>query len=330
MVHLEAAYKTVIPVSPATEGYNTERLAVERYEFPAPKPAQTKTAFLWTHSNGFHKETLHPLMHRFIRQLRQLSQYDHTDIHFVSFDARNHGDSALLNEGKHIPYFSWFDQSFDTRQVIKEMRLKEDYDTLIGVGHSFGATSMINLEFFYPKTFDGLCMLEPVIRDEVLDVEIRNEFPPIKFTDKRRDTWDSREACFKALAPRPFWRDLHPEVLENYVKFALYDTPDGKVKLKCPKEEERDVYKVGFVPSINAFASLRAVSIPVRFVLAHGSVFTDPTIGGLLREQSPRVSVDMVDGTHMVPGEKPDDIVPSIVALTNDVNTEKNRKAAKL
>lgn len=72
------------------------------------------------------------------------------------------------------------------------MRLKEDYDTFIGVGHSFGATSMINLEFLYPKTFDGLCMLEPVIKDEVLDVAIRNEFPPIKFTDKRRDTWDSR------------------------------------------------------------------------------------------------------------------------------------------
>lgn len=64
------------------------------------------------------------------------------------------------------------------------------------------------------------------------------------------------EECFKSLSGRPFWRDLHPEVLQNFVvskssddwhntlkrrsmkQYALYDTEEGTVKLKCPKEEE--------------------------------------------------------------------------------------------
>lgn len=35
----------------------------------------------------------------------------------------------------------WFDNALDTKQVIDKMKLKK-YDQLIGVGHSFGATSM--------------------------------------------------------------------------------------------------------------------------------------------------------------------------------------------
>lgn len=30
----------------------------------------------------------------------------------------------------------------DTKQVIDQMRLKSDYNVLIGIGHSFGATSV--------------------------------------------------------------------------------------------------------------------------------------------------------------------------------------------
>lgn len=104
MSRLVPTSTTTIPVSQATEGYDVAKLVVEKHEFPAPQqPAREKIAFLWSHANGFNKEVMHPLMRRFLTQLRKLEQYNHTDVHFIAWDARNHGDSARLNEGHHTP-----------------------------------------------------------------------------------------------------------------------------------------------------------------------------------------------------------------------------------
>lgn len=98
-MYLEPTSKYVIPVHPSsTEGWATQKLSVDKHEFPAGKKSNRKVAYLWSHSNGFHKESLHPLMRRFKDHLRSLREYDQTDITFISWDARNHGDSARLNE----------------------------------------------------------------------------------------------------------------------------------------------------------------------------------------------------------------------------------------
>ncbi|KAF7721799.1 hypothetical protein EC973_004124 [Apophysomyces ossiformis] len=130
-----------IPVSPRTEGYKVQQLAVELHRFPAPKARHQKWAFVWSHCNGFHKEIFHPVMRRLRDHMRTQSQYDHIDLDFVAWDARNHGDSARLNEGTFLDSYTWFDNAMDTLQVIEHFELKE-YDALFGVGHSFGATSM--------------------------------------------------------------------------------------------------------------------------------------------------------------------------------------------
>jgi uncharacterized alpha/beta hydrolase family protein len=36
----------------------------------------------------------------------------------------------------------WSDNAMDTKQVIDEFQLDTGYDQFIGIGHSFGATSM--------------------------------------------------------------------------------------------------------------------------------------------------------------------------------------------
>lgn len=38
----------------------------------------------------------------------------------------------------------WFDHAMDTQQVITSFNLQTDYDAVIGVGHSFGASAMYN------------------------------------------------------------------------------------------------------------------------------------------------------------------------------------------
>ena len=46
-------------------------------------------------------------------------------------------------------------------------------------------------EFFFPKTFDGICLIEPVIGSNIDDVEVRAKYPTMA-SYKRRDTWDSK------------------------------------------------------------------------------------------------------------------------------------------
>lgn len=99
MPRLVPAEYHFIPVSAVTEGHDVQRLAIEKHIFPALKPARQRIAFLWSHSNGFHKESLHPVMRRFLSNLRSKSGLDDVDVHFIAWDARNHGDSARLNEG---------------------------------------------------------------------------------------------------------------------------------------------------------------------------------------------------------------------------------------
>ena len=89
-------------------------------------------------------------------------------------------------------------------------------------------------EFLCPKTFDGLCIPEPVLNKEIPPYTYAINFPPAIGALKRRDTWRTRygycyfyildlpnivgsEDCFKALDGRPFWKDFHIEALENYV-----------------------------------------------------------------------------------------------------------------
>ncbi|KAI7885233.1 alpha/beta-hydrolase [Lichtheimia hyalospora FSU 10163] len=306
MSRLEPILSTAIPVHPATQGSDVQRLAVEKHTYPAPmEPVERSLAFVWSHANGFCKEMMHPLMRRFATQLRSLPAFQHTTFDFYAWDARNQD--------------GWLDNAMDTVQVIKEMGLKKNYDKVIGVGHSFGGSAMIIAEFFFPHIFDGLCILEAVIAKQFVPFKIRSNFPAIKTTLKRRDTWPNREECFKSLSGRPFWRDLHPEVLQNFVQYALYDTQEGTVKLKCPKEEEHLVYLAGAYGSPVAFNSLKSVTVPVHMVHGDKSTFTDASTAKDIKALSHHVSSAVLDGSHMIPVEKPDALVPEIVYLTERV-----------
>lgn len=153
----------IIPVSPLTEGFDKQQqLAINIHEYPSPSSSSLKKiVFLFSHANGLCKECFHPIMRRLIDYLRNLTEYDHTDITFISWDGRNQGDSALLNEGtlsssckwlliiKTVIFNplsfildSWIDHSLDMKQIVDFYNLKEDSNQLIGVGHSYSATCM--------------------------------------------------------------------------------------------------------------------------------------------------------------------------------------------
>ncbi|ORZ01062.1 Alpha/beta hydrolase family-domain-containing protein [Syncephalastrum racemosum] len=307
-----------IPVHNATVGHDCQRLAVEKHVFPSPQPPKQTITFLWSHANGFHKESMHPLVSAFIRHLRTQPQYDDVAMEVFLWDARNHGDSARLNEGILQPDYLWFDNAMDTLQVIQELKIRKCCDFLIGVGHSFGATSMVLCEFLYPNTFDGLALMEPIIKDSIPPTAIRALYP-IMASKNRRDTWPSREECLRQLAPRPFWKAFDPEVLKLYVEYGMYETPEGSIKLKCPKEQEFRIFDVTPYSQMTAHKVLRLLTIPVHIIYALGSHLLKPEESHIMTGQNRLVSVDFIEGSHMVPNEKPKDMALFIAPIVQSV-----------
>ncbi|KAI7904316.1 Alpha/Beta hydrolase protein [Cokeromyces recurvatus] len=326
-MYLKPTSTFVIPVHPSTEGADVQKLVVDKHEFTSTysQGAHKKIAFLFSHSNGFHKEAFHPLMKRFLNHLRSLREYDEIDITFISWDARNHGDSARINEGTYLESYRWFDNAMDTKQVIDNMELNINYDQFIGVGHSFGATCMLLCEFFYPNTFNGLCVIEPVMSMFMMDYEIRIQLPVLS-SKKRRDEWSSRKECRESFLKSPFFKLLHPEVLDNYVNYGMYETDQGTIKLKCEREQEYHVFRWYQYDTYTAYKSLPSLKIPTHFVYALDSNFLGPDDSNIVNnENKEHISVDFVKGTHMVPNEIPEVIIPEIMKLIERINAARNK-----
>ncbi|ORX49132.1 alpha/beta-hydrolase [Hesseltinella vesiculosa] len=315
MAPLHPSATFTLPVSPMTLGHDTQKLVANKYCFHAPQPAITKMALVVSHSNGFNKETLEPMISAIVQAIHRQPQYQHTDLCVYSWDARNHGDSALTNRGHLLETYNWFDHTMDTKQILDYFELAEKYDAVVGVGHSYGATAMLMLEHMYPKSFNALCCIEPVLVPDIMETEVR-AMSPILSSLKRRDTWPNRAAAFESLNGRGFWKTFDPEVLQLYVDTALYDTPEGTVMLKTAKEQEYHVFVMGYYTSSIAYHAVRGVLIPIHFIYADNSTYVPIDPVAELPAMNPKlVTCVSIPGTHMVPNEKPESIAPQVLNL---------------
>ncbi|KAF8336443.1 Alpha/beta hydrolase fold-1, partial [Cantharellus anzutake] len=215
-----------------------------------------------------------------IKHLIELSDNPRTGIHvdeIWSFEAVNHGDSALINEGKLGDVFDWMDNARDILSFVENYipdgpfvptttplpthlprvspdvaaeRRKQGFKhrNLVGIGHSLGGCSIANAASANSNLFHSLTLVDPIIY-----------FQPSEWTTRfavsaltRRQRWDSRKGEALLLFKKsPFFGAWKPEVLELYVKYALADIPrekGGGVKLKMSGFSEASVFVEQFFP----------------------------------------------------------------------------------
>ncbi|KAG2180244.1 hypothetical protein INT43_004033, partial [Umbelopsis isabellina] len=311
MPKLEVTKSYTIPAHESTKNGPRLQLVIEQHSFPAKAPtAATRTVnVLWSHANGFHKESLHPLMRRVANQLK--TDYQNVNFEFYAWDARNHGDSARLNEKELHETFSWQDHAYDIRQIVDVLELKTPECQLIGVGHSVGATSTILCEFRFPGTFDAILALEPILSVQVLPEEIRLSSPWLS-SRNRRDTWDSTEDAYKFFSKRKFYKTWDPEVLDLYVvgenfrgwhEYGLYQDDNGKMRLKCSPEQEYAVYWYDHHAHHIAWRSLRALRIPIHILFVAPSTTFQLDELKHFEDIAPTGTYTIVKGGHLIPLE---------------------------
>ncbi|CAO3628267.1 unnamed protein product [Mucor fragilis] len=309
-------------------GQEPQSLSVNKHDFPG-KNSDRRVAFLFSHATGYHKETFHPIMKRFKDQLRSQREYDQTDITFISWDDRHHGDSARLNEGCLSEDYRMTDNALDTKQVVEFFDLKARYDYLIGVGHSLGSCTLLLCEYYYPKTFDGLFLVEPVVYASIKKAISVSQLV-VKALQKRTEEWKEAEEFRESLLFKKVYKVFHPEVFELYASYGLYQTDDHTYKLKCARRSEEIIFRNSFNESYMCSKAIRELTIPTQLLLATNSVFTaSESWKEISKYNSNLLGLDVLKGTHMLPYEQPDAVIPYLINLTSRVVITREKSLLK-
>ncbi|KAF5348070.1 hypothetical protein D9758_010022 [Tetrapyrgos nigripes] len=259
-------------------------------------PVEGGNTLFFAHANGFPKETWEPTLLSFLSSSQTQSQVRE----IWTWDAANHGDSALLNEGKLDALFTGRNAVRDfltfllyyipdpshpiverlpthlPRLPVKETarRLQQGFSNgIIGVGHSFGGTVCTVSAMCAPSLFQSLILIDPVIC-----------YPDIKFPQRRnvlvlgalarQSVWKDRDTARQDFLRSPFFQAFDSKVLDLYVERGLYDAQrEGDdsagtvVRLKMPPVQEANVFINAPSGSAEAWVRLWRGELPEKVAL---------------------------------------------------------------
>ncbi|KAF9256028.1 hypothetical protein L218DRAFT_937079 [Marasmius fiardii PR-910] len=213
----------------------------------------------FAHANGFNKETWEPTLAALLSLPTSQSSIQEVWV----WEAANHGDSALLNEGNLNSLFHWRNAARDLvtffthylpskassealpthlpRLLQSETanRIKHGlYDsnagvktrTIVGVGHSFGGCVSTLTSLSSPNNSNGntnffslLILIDPVIKFPN-PVGDRRSNDFAKSAIVRRSTWASRVAAKDAFLKSDFFKRWDTRVLDLYVEGGLVES----------------------------------------------------------------------------------------------------------
>jgi len=221
----------------------------------------------------------------------------------VAMDGRGHGDSAPASSPEG---YAWRGYAEDVARVGRALLAETGASRVaLGLGHSFGGTSMLGAASHHPNLFERLVLVDPVI--PVRDTESREARAHVEeLVDRarrRRAEWPSRAEAREWFAERELFARWEDRALDLYVLDGLADRPDGAVELKCSGDVEAEIFARGGAVDVAAWA--RGVSVPTLFLWAVRGNFSRSRYEQLVGSM-PRARVEDVDAGHLVPMERPD------------------------
>ena len=254
----------------------------------------TGPALLLAHATGLHGRAWGPLGPALAEVFR-----------CWSFDFRGHGDAGRPQPA----VFDWREFGEDVLAVVDALGL----DQPCGFGHSQGATAMLLAEQARPGTFGALYLFEPVPVPAAGPPPSMDDHPLVVGALRRRDRFESVEAAVERLASKPPLGELHPGALRDYVEHGVRPSADGGVELKCSREDEATIYRMGV--RNQAFDHLGEVGCPVT--VARGA--RSPSLTTAQAERQVRLLAhgrgeDFEGLGHFGPLEEPARVARAVVA----------------
>ncbi|KAI0752708.1 alpha/beta-hydrolase [Daedaleopsis nitida] len=306
---------------------------VNRYVRKGTNTRMGVTLFM-SHANGFPKEIWEPGLERLFAEYESQGNYMIDEI--WSWEAANHGDSALLNRDTLGGIYDWRDNSRDILHFLlhylpvsasgeslpthlprvsdseAESRKARGLAsrTLVAVGHSFGGATVTRAAIDYPQLLKSLFMLDAMIRPMLHEGHTTTEGIKtlVRGAIQRRDGWPSRAEAHKAFATTPFFQAWDPKALAIYVECGLYDAADGQVRLKMPGVQEAACFSEEYA-TFETFELLAKLdeSVETRWVIADKLKASEKDDRRMLAWRRPVNSshVRLLDSGHLIVQEAP-------------------------
>ncbi|KAJ1644764.1 hypothetical protein J3B02_002471 [Coemansia erecta] len=260
------------------------------------------TLFL-VHGSGFHKEIWEPIIQKLF-SYKSSSWYVEKAI---AFDAVNHGDSAILNREKlaNEHYTPWFIHARDIIAIVRQLQRQniclKSPQSIIGIGHSWGADALLLSESICPLTFSCLVATEAILH--LRFVQDHAYFAAVR---KRRWTWKNEDDAKEYFTSRKFFNSWDKRCLELYIKHGM-ESVDGKLALKCRPHNEAAVYAGGDYPAMYATLYLWKIRCPTAFLIGGKSVQCPFKYISKITECMPDRRLSVMDNAgHLLVLENPD------------------------
>ncbi|MFW2176830.1 MULTISPECIES: alpha/beta fold hydrolase [unclassified Moraxella] len=215
-----------------------------------------------------------------------------------------------------------------TQQVIdsiKQNLAERGQSQVIGLGHSLGALCTLQASYREPQLFSQVITLDPPLIHghyamalhwaKRFSPSLVDRLTPAGLSNRRRDTWDSREQAYAHLHHKAFYKNFDERCFADFIQYGLTDTADGKVTLTIPKAAEVAVFRTN--PSLFWRKPNHPPMMPTKQIIGHDSLFMKRGFPQLVKKRM-GIDFEVHKGGHMFPLEHPVSTVNRIKALIKE------------
>ncbi len=246
---------------------------------------------VFAHATGFHGRVWDAIIARFPEHPAH------------AIDLRGHGQTGGG------PVEDWRVLAQDVAAFLAEAGISG----AVGIGHSMGAHTLLQVAADNPGRFARLVLFDPVI----LAPEFYAPGEPLYSADnphpaiRRKRDFASPEAMIERFRERDPYNLFDPRVFEDYCRHGLVPAPSGEgMELACAPEDEASVY-ASSRSNPGILEAAKHVAIPVLVVRALHTTLNDfkssPTWPELAKVLPQGTDLYRPDMTHFHPFQDPAD-----------------------
>jgi len=275
--------------APVTRTYFVNGIDLAVHEWAAPDSAATPLVF--AHATGFHGRVFDAIV-------------EHFPAHRAyAIDLRGHGGSGGG------PIDDWRVVANDIAGFIEQAGISG----AVGIGHSMGAHTLLQVAADSPTAFSRLIVFDPVILAPDFYAPgaplytAENPHPAIR----RKHDFASADAMIERFRDRDPYSLFDPRVFADYCRHGLTAARSGEgMELACAPEVEASVY-ASSRSNAGILEAVKSVNIPVLVVRAQATSLNDfkssPTWPQLASILPNGTDLHRPDHTHFHPFEDPAD-----------------------
>ena len=279
---------TLTRPAPVTRFYPTGGIDLAVHEWASDGGG---VPLVFAHATGFHGRVFDAIIEAFPAHPA------------YAIDLRGHGQSRAA------PIDDWRLVARDVAEFMEQAGLSG----AVGIGHSMGAHTLLQVAADHPDAFSRLVLFDPVI----LAPEFYAPGEPLYSADnphpaiRRKRDFASPEAMIERFQTRDPYNLFAPRVFADYCRYGLVPAASGEgLELACAPEVEASVYASSRSNGAVLEAAKR-VDIPVLVVRAQMTNLNDfkssPTWPDLAAHLPQGTDLYRPDMTHFHPFQDPAD-----------------------